>query len=213
MFQQINLYQPIFREEQKLFSATTICASVAIVAAGLLSLALYSGWQVYKLERELASLQSQGRLRSSLDSASERLFGQGGDEKALEGRVQALAVDLDRRQQALRYLTSGEAALNRGFAARLEALAHQQLDGLWLTGASFTAESGRLTLAGSAVSADLVPRYLARLANEPALSGAKLDSLEIRQPKSPEQGHIDFRVSSSTDAAAPQKRLAMAGSR
>lgn len=210
MFQQINLYQPIFREEQKLFSATTICASLTVVALGLMGLALYSGWQVYRLERELAALQNQSRVRSNLDSASERLFGQGSDEKALSDRVQALAVDLDRRQQALRYLTSGEAALNRGFAARLEALARQQLDGLWLTGASFTAETGRLTLAGSAVSADLVPRYLARLANEPALSGVKFDSLEIRQPKSPEQGHIDFRVSSSSDAGAPPKRLAMA---
>jgi Tfp pilus assembly protein PilN len=210
MFQQINLYQPIFREEQKLFSATTICASIALVAAGLLSLALYSGWQVFKLERELKTLQAQQRVRGNLDAASARLFGQGTDEKALSDRVQALAVELDRRQQALRFLTSGEAALNRGFAARLAALAREQLEGLWLTGASFTADSGRLTLAGSAVSADLVPRYLARLANEPALAGAKFDSLEIRQPKSPAQGQVDFRVSSSSDAAAPLKRLAMA---
>jgi hypothetical protein len=211
MFQQINLYQPIFREEQKLFSATTICASVAIVAVGLLSLALYSGWQVLRLERELATLQAQDRLRSNLDSASQRLFGQATDEKTLADRVQALSLELGRHQQALRFLTSGEAALNRGFAARLEALARQQLDGLWLTGASFTADSSRLTLAGSALSADLVPRYLARLASEPALEGSKFDSLEIRQPKSPEQGHLDFRVSSTDDTPGTPKRLAMAG--
>jgi hypothetical protein len=49
-------------------------------------------------------------------------------------------------------------------AWRVTLLERQQLDGLWLTGATFTAESGRFALVGSAMSAERVPEYLARLA-------------------------------------------------
>src|SRR5208283_3102371 len=145
------------------------------------------------------------------------LFENGETEKALTSRINGLAVELDRRQQALRYLGSGAAAAHGGFATRMEALAREQIDGLWLKGAVFTAESGRFALTGSAVNAELVPLYLARLAHEPSLAGAKLDSLQINQPK-PElngtvkpgqQSYVDFAVSSSAHSPGPDPRLAM----
>jgi hypothetical protein len=132
--------------------------------------------------------------------------------------VRALSLALDRRQRELRYLASGQAGSNQGFADRLEALAREQIDGLWLKGATFTAEPGRFALAGSALNAALVPRYLARLTNEPALSGSKVESLEIREPKADPRnaaekptlsGRIDFLVSSSPQTPGKDLRLAL----
>jgi len=207
MFQQVNLHQPIFREERKLFSATAICSGLAIAAAGLVLITLVSWWQVISLGRQLDAVAAQERTRAGLNAASERLFEHGGTERELTARIQTLALALDRRQRVLRYLGSGVAGSNQGFATRLEALARQQIDGLWLTGATFNADPGRFTLAGSALHAELVPRYLARLATEPALSGAEVESLEIREPKAtdprsaeeqpPVAGRIDFFVSSA----------------
>jgi hypothetical protein len=154
-----------------------------------------------------------------LSAASQHLFERGETEQSLTAHVQTLALALDRRQRVLRYLASGKAGSNQGFATRLEALAREQIDGLWLKGATFTAEPGRFALAGSAINAELVPRYLARLANEPALSGAKVESLEIREPKatdprsgddkSPAAGRIDFIVSSAPQTAGKDTRLAL----
>ncbi|MGA2776818.1 MAG: hypothetical protein ABSF94_04620 [Steroidobacteraceae bacterium] len=218
MFQQVNLYQPIFKEEQKLFSATTIGSGLGMIAAGLVLIALYSWWQIAGLNRELRAIQAQGQVHAQLVAASNALFENGESEKALTARINSLAIELDRRQQALRYLGSGDAAAGAGFATRMEALAREQLEGLWLKGAVFTAESGRFALTGSALNAELVPLYLARLAHEPSLAGAKLDSLEIRQPKdekgavkSMQQAHVDFVVSSSANAPGKQPRLAMGG--
>ena len=159
MFQQVNLYQPIFREEQKLFSATTIGAGLGIIAAGLVLIALYSSWQISKLNRELQAIEAQNQIHAKLVEASNSLFENGETEKALTSRVNTLAFELDRRQQALRYLGSGNVSAHGGFATRMEALAREQIDGLWLKGATFTAESGRFALTGSAVNAELVPLY------------------------------------------------------
>jgi hypothetical protein len=219
MFQQVNLYQPIFREERKLFSATAICTGLGIVAAGLVAITCVSWWQVSSLSRQLDGVAAQERARAGLSAASQHLFERGETEQSLTAHVQTLALALDRRQRVLRYLASGKAGSNQGFATRLEALAREQIDGLWLKGATFTAEPGRFALAGSAINAELVPRYLARLANEPALSGAKVESLEIREPKatdprsgddkSPAAGRIDFIVSSAPQTAGKDTRLAL----
>jgi len=205
MFQQVNLYQPIFREERKLFSATAICTGLGIAAAGLVAITLVSWWQVLSLGRQLETVAAQERGRKNLNAASQHLFEHGETERDLNAKVAALAFQLDRRQRVLRYLASGAAGTNQGFATRLEALAREQIDGLWLKGATLTSEPGHFALVGSAVDADLVPRYLQRLAAEPALAGAKLDSLEILEPKSEAPrsaqdpttaGRVDFSVSS-----------------
>jgi hypothetical protein len=238
VFQQVNLYEPIFREEPKLFSAATICAALGIVAAGLLTIATFSAWRLAGLERELAAVRAQEATQQKLIARTDAFIDQGESEPRMEARLQAMAQSLERRQLALRYLrgtdgangvgaasgadaagaadaiTGGAtanggdtakrtaSAAHHGFAERLAALARQQLDGLWLTGVIFTANAGDLVLSGGATSAALVPAYLGRLANEPALAGTRLQSIEIREPQKPVRGEIEFRVSSAALGAA-----------
>jgi hypothetical protein len=211
MFQQINLYEPIFREEHKLFSANAICSGLGIVAAGLVAIALFSSWRVVLLDRLLHSVQSQEAARKKFIEHANSIVSLGESPQSVETRLKAITIDLERRQQALRYLRGGEADVptvpgggaggagkgNRGFSGRMAALARQQVDGLWVTGATFTADSGRFDLAWSATSAELVPIYLGRLTSEAALAGIPLQSIEIRQPKKPARGEIEFTISSA----------------
>jgi hypothetical protein len=211
MFQQINLYEPIFRQEHKLFSAKTICGGLGIVAAGLVAIALFSLWRVILLDRLLHTVRSQEAAQRAFIEHANSIVNLGESPQAIETRLKSIAIDLERRQQALRYLRGGDAGGpagtgggagspgrgNRGFSGRMAALARQQLDGLWVTGATFTANSGRFELSGSATSAELVPIYLGRLTSEAALAGIPLQSIEIRQPKKPAGGEIEFTVSSA----------------
>ena len=50
MYQQINLYQPIFRKQRQIFSATTLAQVLGVVAAALLLLYGYGLLQVRGLE-------------------------------------------------------------------------------------------------------------------------------------------------------------------
>jgi hypothetical protein len=190
MLQQVNLYEPIFREDHKLFSATTICVGLGIVAAGLIAITLFSWWRVQSLDRQLRAVHVQETEQKKFMAQANAIVDEAGSHQTMEIHLQAMAVDLARRQQALRYLrggdggSSGPILANRGFVGRMTALAHQQVDGLWLTGATFVSGSDSFQLTGGALNADLVPIYLARLMNEPAIGS-----------------QIEFSVSSSMSTA------------
>jgi hypothetical protein len=208
MLQQVNLYEPIFREDHKLFSATTIGVALGIVAAGLLAITLFSWWRVQSLDRQLHALHVQQAEQEKLMAQANAIVDQAGSHQTMEIHLQAMVADLARRQQALAYLRGGDTVgssdavrANRGFVGRMTALARQQLDGLWLTGATFVSGSDNFELTGAATNADLVPMYLARLMNEPAIAGTKLQWIEIHQPKKPIGAQIEFMVSSSASIA------------
>jgi hypothetical protein len=208
MYQEINLYQPIFRQEQKLFSAGAILAALGVFLVGMVALAGVVSWRVAGLERQLKELESREKSQERMLAGTDSLATLGVGRKSAEERLKTLALELERRQQALRYLRG--AGGHVGFAARMEALAHQQIDGLWITGATFVADSGGFALSGTAVSAELVPMFLSRLAMEPALAGTKLDDFEIRQPAKAEHGELDFSVSSTMPVAAKPTAAALA---
>ena len=211
MLQQVNLYEPIFREDRKLFSATAIGIGLGVVAAGLMAITGFDGWRVRSLDRQLAAVHAQEAARKKLVAEANAIVDLAGSHETIENHLKAMAIDLGRRQQALRYLRGGDASgagdgvpEHLGFVGRMTALARQQVDGLWLTGATFVSGSGSFQLTGGAVSADLVPIYLQRLASEPAIAGTKLQTIEIRQPAKPARAEIEFTVSSAaaTDSKA-----------
>ncbi len=59
MYQQINLYQPIFRKQRQIFSATTLAQLLGIVAAALLLIYGYGLLQVRGLEGEVVQLEGR----------------------------------------------------------------------------------------------------------------------------------------------------------
>ena len=67
-----------------------------------------------------------------------------------------------------------------GFAARLEALARQSVDGLWLTG--MVLHQDDVLLKGRALQPQLIPVYVQRLDREPSLQGRAFKALEVVRP-------------------------------
>jgi hypothetical protein len=209
MLQQVNLYEPIFREDHKLFSAITICVGLGAVAAGLAAITTFYWMHVVSLDRQLRDVHAQESAQDKLIAEAKGVVEQAGSQQTIDDHLKAMAIELGRRQQALRYLRGGDPGgdgtvhANRGFVGRMTALARQQLDGVWLTGATFVSGSEGFELTGAAMSGALVPIYLGRLTNEPAIAGTRLQTIEIRQPKKPNGAQVEFVVSSvaSLDAA------------
>jgi hypothetical protein len=68
----------------------------------------------------------------------------------------------------------------------MRVFSRQTLQGVWLTGFDITAGGDELTIAGRALSADLVPAYLQRLNREAAIQGRQFGSMVINQaPEAP----------------------------
>ena len=180
MSQQINLYSPIFRKQQKVFSATTMLQGVGlivvVVAVFYYTLTLQSSLleiraanSSQQLKGELERLKAYGGAR---ESPAERA-------KALAERKKTLEASLASQKQALEAFESGALGRTEGYASLLRALARVSVEGVWLTRIRLAEGSGELSLSGRATRADLVPVYLERLRSEQALRGQAFSRLEV----------------------------------
>ncbi len=194
MSQQINLYQPMFRKQQVVFSART---SLAMAVGFLVLLALW--WLL--LDQRVGSLQQQLQQQQSAEG---RLAARVAELSAAQQEIEPDPLLIDRVEQlerrAASLVRSRETVSRRlpdpdlSISARLESLAERHPSGLWLTAIEI-AEGGReVALAGRMLNAPLLPEYLARLGGEPAFSGLAFRALEIHAGEDDLPG-LEFSVS------------------
>lgn len=195
MSQQINLYQPIFRRERKVFSAATIAHVGIVMALGLAVIYGYARWQMHALEREVALLETQqAQAKAQLEQLSKEVAAQG-DDGALKAQLAAQQAELASRRELLRWLGEREQGRQGGFAEHLTGLARQHRSGeLWLDGIRLADGGRRVTLEGGSHDAGAVVRYLRRLGGEPAFAGLEFDSVTLERGKDPASG-LRFRAS------------------
>ena len=193
--QQINLYQPIFRKQEKVFSARAMVQGGAGVLTGLLIFYAFGAWQVRALETQRVQAEQRRTEALARIDSLRALHPERARDAALEARVQQLAKELDARSGILAQLGSGAEGNTQGFSAHLEGLARQRPAPLWLTHIGVAGAGADLRLAGSTLQPEAVPQYLQRLAGEPAFSGAQFRHLTITRAE--KSSRVDFTVQSS----------------
>lgn len=195
MNQQVNLYQPIFRKQEKIFSAVTMLQAGIIVLAGMLLLYGYNLWQTQQIRNQLSQLESQRNDNAKQVALLEKQYPEPVKSAALEQRVEREKRRLDVRRKVVATLTKPSVTNTEGFADHLEGLAKQRLPKIWLTSIAITDGGESITLNGSTYKQEQVPQFLQRLAEEKAFSGTGFHSfLMTRSEEQPNQ--IDFSVSS-----------------
>jgi Tfp pilus assembly protein PilN len=186
MEQQVNLYQPILGAEKHLFSARAIGIGLCLLALCLGGLAAFGAWRTGHIERSVSLLESQQAAALALAESTSAARRPGQTLAELDTQAKNLSADIAARERALDLVRLGAASPATGFAARLEALARRQIDGLWLRNIVVGSGEGRLALRGATVDAKLVPAYLAAIAQESALAGVRFDKLAMRRAKQDE---------------------------
>ena len=181
MEQQVNLYQPILGAEKHLFSARAIGIALLLLAVSLGGLAGFAGWRNARLERTLTALEQQQNAELSMSERANASLKPTQSVADLDADAKRLSTDIASRERALDIVRGGTVKPASGFAARLEALARSQMEGLWLRKIVVAAGDGQLAFQGSTVDPHLVPAYLAALANEPALAGVDFDRLALHR--------------------------------
>lgn len=182
MSQQVNLYHPIFRKEEKKFSAATMLQAGIIVLTGVALMYGYAAWRTHALRMQQQDIHAQyvaALARLSEVSAKLPMRHAGArleqDVRDLERRVEAIQAI---RMVARRDLFKG----NAGYSDMLLALARQSTAGLWITGLTIRGAGDSVVLAGRTQSAELVPGYLQRLANERTLAGQQFEIFQMVRP-------------------------------
>jgi hypothetical protein len=203
--QNINLYQPIFRRERKVFSAGTMVMMLGLLVLGLAALQAWGNWRHAQLQEQVAQLQAQEREAISGLRNLDGLWPGRGVSPARRGAVDAAEVERDLKRRALQVLDAGRLGDQEGFAGHLEALARQRVEPVWLTRIRIAEGGRRLTLEGLTHDAPQVPVYLQRLAEEPAYRGTEYRTMRLDRAED-ERGRPAMSFHLSTEADGREAR-------
>lgn len=202
MNQQINLYQPLFRKQQKVFSALTMAQIVAIVALGLALIDAYGVWQGRQLDAQLAALHAQQQHDSQTLERLETTLAGRQPSAALTAAVDAAERERAAKRNLLDALAAPHKTNTTGFAPALAALAHTPVAGLWFTEIGLDDGGSDLKLVGATTRSTRVPELVRKLAHAPAFAGVEFKRLEIRRAGDAHgPDHLNFLL--STTAQAP----------
>ena len=191
--QQINLYHVSLRPPRQVLTLQQVSMATGLL---LLVLALVSGvqgWWLHQAKQKLNSdTQQQAQLAQKIDLLGKQLAKESNDSE-LKQIIAAKEGELQDKQQVLLALTGKRLGNTTGFADQFTGLARQHVEGIWLTGLYIHAGGEKLNLQGRTTSAELVPRYLQRLAQEPSFKGIEFQTLLMERVEKTSQIDFDLR--------------------
>jgi len=196
MLQQVNLYQPVFRREDKIFSSRTLLVVWGLVLLLLATVYIFQTVKLLSAERQATQVHAQ---YEALDQQLAKLQGQSdpAQRDALDQQLEQLEQTRGNLLTLLDTLQGPGLADRQHFSQVLEGLAQIRLPGLWLTGIDIDG-TGNMRLSGRASDEHLVPRYLAKLTASPALPGKPF--VQILLNSNPDTGSVDFVLQSGGDS-------------
>ena len=177
MYQQINLYQPVFRQQSKVFSAITLLSMLAVVAVFLLGLCVHSSWTLGGLNNTAASLDIQYQQLNAQFAEIETKR-KSATQSPLESEIFQLQHRIDGHQELLGKFDRVAIRTSPGFGKFFEALTLQNLPGLWITGLRLT-DDGLTEVRGTTLNPSLVPRYLQEMPDSPRFKSLQSGSVHL----------------------------------
>lgn len=204
MSQQINLYRPIFRKQEKKFSARAMLQAGAAIAGGVVVIYGLLAWQVAALREDARQVERQlAASQKRLQDVTQKL-GPGAKSQLLADEVTRLEKQVAARLRVQEILRQGIFTNARGYSDFLEAFARQHVPGVWLTGFDITGAGENLRLSGRTTDPAKVPRYVQRLSGEQALTGKEFQVFVLSRPdkkNGAENGaYVDFIFRTSVPA-------------
>jgi len=197
MSQQINLFNPIFLKQKKIFSAVNMLDAMALLVVGVAAFYAYASIETLNLDRqavETARLYDQSKARLVETGAR---YAPKKIDAGLEAEVKNLQAQLIARKSTLDNVGIGLLASDISYTEYMRALARQSLAGLWLTGFRVGKSGAEMEIIGRALQPELVPSYIRRLNRERAMHGRAFDSLSMTQ------GEAALPADASRPAGAP----------
>ena len=182
MSQQINLFNPIFLKQKKVFGAQPMLQALAIIVLGVAAVTSYAAYRVAQLEQQaVRSKETLAMREKRLNSVNVQF--------APRQRNAALAIELADAQAELKSLHDVEGVLQggalgntSGYAEYFRAFARQNVSGLWLTGLTIVGAGNDIGVQGRAMQPTMIPNYVSRLTAEKVMRGKTFASLKIDRP-------------------------------
>ena len=180
MTHNINLYDASLKTRRDLLG---LGPALAMVGTAVVCMALAVGWARGAATR-LGPIAEEGAAALQARQTALQAAAESSAAKKPDPQVQNAVADAQRtllqRRAALQMLATSPIDGEGGFAAQLEALARQSVEGLWLTGMVLRQDD--VVLKGRALQPQLIPVFVQRLDREPSLQGRAFRALEVVRP-------------------------------
>jgi hypothetical protein len=180
--QQINLFNPVFLKQRKVFDSMHMLTAIGIVCALQLALLGYGHFVLGTLQKEAAAgkvaLESkQAEFNNTLEAFKPRQRS-----PELDAQIAQVQADIAALKRVESVLTQGSLGNTDGYSEYFRAFARQNVNGLWLLGVSIVGAGVELSIHGRAMQAAMVPGYIQRLTGEAVMSGKTFADLQISRP-------------------------------
>ncbi len=186
--QLVNLYQPIFREQAKVFSSRAMVEGVAVILLGIIVFYVYGLWQTASLNEQLQAAQERQQQTAQQVLKLAQQYPVREKDPALAQRVKHLSDEVRMKQLVLARLADRKAGNTAGFSGQLTGLARQRLPQMWLTHIDIKQGGEFLDLEGSTLRPEQIPQFIQRLALEPAFAGLDFKYFMMDRPE--KQPHL-----------------------
>jgi Tfp pilus assembly protein PilN len=197
MYQQINMYQPMFHKQKIVFSAMTMLQVGIFFLVIFLSSYIYQSSQLKPYKKQLVTIDQElvqlGNQLAALESSNKK-----NKSKLIENEIKKLSIELKQRERISNVLSSRSFGNSSGFSSYLEAFAKGHVQGTWLTSVNIKQGGSLLGLKGKTLSSELVPVYIQNLTKEESLSGSSFNVMEIARVETVE-GDPELSFSISTN--------------
>lgn len=205
--QQINLYQPILRKQERVFSLNTLLQGNLAIFGLLLLIYFISVYQGHSLQQQVDKLKLERTQHSDTLTELRNKYPPKKKDMTLVEAIKTKQALLEHRMlliRELRHQNTG-AGGNPGFSEQLIGLARQHVKNLWFEEISVR-DNKQLTLLGKTTSAKEVPLLIQRLANEPSFTGTVFSSVNITRDKKNALIAFNLRTEAETDDGKGGKR-------
>ncbi|KQQ40329.1 hypothetical protein ASF61_06045 [Duganella sp. Leaf126] len=180
MSQQINLFNPVFLKQKKIFTARPMAEALGAIVVGTLLMTWYASHHVDVLAQRAATSKLQLADRERRLQQASAQFAPRQHSATLAADLAQAEVELASLQRVAQFLQQGTLGNSAGYAEYFRALARQNVTGLWLTGV--TIAGAEIGIQGRALQPALIPQYIGRLKSEHVMQGKTFASLDIARP-------------------------------
>ncbi len=209
MSQQINLFNPIFLKQKKIFTALPMAEALGVIVAGALLLNWYASQSVAELEKVAAAGKAALAKREQRLLQAKAQFAPRAKDPALAAQLAEAEAELKALHDVSSVLQGGALGNTAGYAEYFRAFSRQNVSGLWLTGLSINGAGNDIGVQGRAMQAALIPSYITRLTGERVMRGKSFASLDIARPDAAAPANapaaspfVEFSLQSTAQEAA-----------
>jgi hypothetical protein len=177
--QQINLFNPIFLKQKKIFTAVPMAEALGVVLAGAMLMSWFASHRVAELEQRAAAGKAQLAKRETRLNNANVQFAPRQKSPALAAELAEAEAQLAALSDVENVLRGGALGNTSGYAEYFRAFSRQNVNGLWLTGVTIVGAGSDIGVQGKAMQPTMIPNYIARLTAEKIMRGKTFASLKI----------------------------------